>query len=249
MSTRRRLICRLALVSALFAGRADASSFTVNPTQIYFSGRTVSALLTLRNESTEPLRFQLSAFSWDQNEHGEMQLQPTEDVIFFPTLLTLGPKEERKVRVGTTTAFGPVERTYRIFVEELPSAEPSTQAGVRVLTKMGIPVFLRPAKMVAEGGLQDLRVTDGTFSFKLRNSGNVHFVPQRVRVRALGPTNNLLFERELAGWYVLAGGTRIFDLELPKSDCSGISSLAVDVQIGGTALTDQIVAPPSACSG
>ena len=38
---------------------ADAATFTVEPTQIVFSNRTNSVLLTLRNESTESLRFEL----------------------------------------------------------------------------------------------------------------------------------------------------------------------------------------------
>jgi P pilus assembly chaperone PapD len=62
---------------------AHAATFTVEPTQITLSGRTTSVLLTLRNESTEALRFELSAFKWAQSPAGEMQLEATEDVVFF----------------------------------------------------------------------------------------------------------------------------------------------------------------------
>ena len=80
---------------ALFAGAAPAhaATFSVNPTQVYLSGRTTTSLLTLRNDSDEPLRFQLSVFAWDQRPDGEMLLAPTQDVVFFPAMLTLAPKE------------------------------------------------------------------------------------------------------------------------------------------------------------
>jgi P pilus assembly chaperone PapD len=86
-----------ALIAASIIGggpwtfNVDAATFTVEPTQIVFSNRTNSVLLTLRNESTETLRFELSVFKWDQSPSGEMQLEGTEDIVFFPALLTLAP--------------------------------------------------------------------------------------------------------------------------------------------------------------
>ena len=90
----------MAIVGA--PGVARAASFSVDPTLIQLSPRAPSTLLVVRNESTSAVRLQLSAFSWAQSVEGEMQLQPTEDIVFFPALFTLEPGQERKVRVGTT---------------------------------------------------------------------------------------------------------------------------------------------------
>jgi fimbrial chaperone protein len=247
---RLRVAGTIVLGIIVATSEAAASSFTVMPTQIYFSGRTVTALVTLRNESEEPLRFQISAFTWEQQSTGEMQLQPTDDVVVFPALLMLQPREERRIRVGSVAAFAATERTYRIFVEELPSADPpsTAQPGVKVLTKMGIPIFLRPARTVAEATLQDLHVSHGRFAFELRNSGTVHFVPDQVRVRALGPSKTALFDRGLEGWYILAGGTRLYDLPLARDDCERAASFVVDVKIGTTRLTEQLEASPADCA-
>ncbi len=89
MRTLKALAVATAAVSCLaVAPSASAATFSVNPTQIYLSGRATSSLLTLRNDSTEMLRFQLSAFAWTQSAAGEIELGPTEDVVFFPALLT-----------------------------------------------------------------------------------------------------------------------------------------------------------------
>jgi fimbrial chaperone protein len=232
----------------LQAGTASAATFTVDPTQIFLSGRTGSVLLTLRNESTETLRFQLSVFAWTQSPSGQMQLEPSEDIVFFPTLLTLKPSETRRVRVGMATSFDVREKTYRIFVEELPPVEKeAVQDGVRVLTKMGIPIFLRPAKEVASATLSDVRQQDGRLRFTLINGGTVHVIPQRITVRGLAGSK-AAFERELEGWYVLAGGRRDFEMIFPKTECAQVTSILVDMQFASGKLQERLQTPNGACS-
>ena len=225
---------------------ADAATFTVEPTQIVFSNRTNSVLLTLRNESTESLRFELSVFKWGQSPSGEMQLEATDDIVFFPALLTLAPGESRRVRVGSATEFDKVEKSYRIFVEELPPLERQS-SGVRVLTKMGIPIFLRPAKEVASATLTNLAQKSGTVFFTLRNEGTVHFVPQQIRVRGFAGSAPAI-DRQIDGWYILAGGHREFDMAFPVAECSRITSVAVDVQFGSESLQERLQTPNGVCS-
>lgn len=225
---------------------ATAATFTVEPTQIFFSGRTSSVLLTLHNESTETLRFELSVFAWTQSPSGEMQLEPTEDIIFFPSLLTLAPGESRRVRVGSTTGFDSREKTYRLFVEELPPLD-GRSSGVRVLTKMGIPIFLRPAKEVASATLAGLGQRSGTLHFTLGNDGTVHFVPSGIRVRGLAG-DKTAFDNQLDGWYVLAGGRREFEMPFPEAECTRITSVMVDVQLGSSSLQERLQTPNGVCS-
>jgi fimbrial chaperone protein len=228
------------------ARAASAATFTVEPTQIFLSGRTTSMLLTLRNESADTLQFQLSAFAWAQSPSGEMLLEPTEDIVFFPTLLTLKPMETRRVRVGSTTTQDVREKTYRIFVEELPPTGNSTASGVRVLTKMGIPIFVRPVKEVATATLNDLRQQDGTLRFTLASAGTVHVVPQRIQVRGLAGAKTA-FDRDLEGWYVLAGGRREFDMAFPKDACTQVTSIVVDIQFASGKLEERLQTPNGAC--
>ena len=80
----RTAVAALALMTLTAASSASAATFTVNPTQIFLSGKTTTALLTLRNDSDDSLRFQLTAFAWQQTPTGELSLTPTQDVVFFP---------------------------------------------------------------------------------------------------------------------------------------------------------------------
>jgi fimbrial chaperone protein len=228
---------------------AGAASFTVNPVQVFLSGTTKSALISVKNETDQPLRFQLSLVAWNQAPDGQMQTAPTQDVVVFPPLLTLQAKEERKVRVGVTVAPGATERTYRLFVEELPPTDSQDAVnGVRMLTKMGIPIFLQPAKPTARAVLRDLTIKDGHLGFRLENQGTMHFVPQAVRVVGLDGGGLTLFEQKPNAWYVLAGGVRIFDVTVPQPSCAQLRSVVVDIQLNQSTLKESLQAPTGGCA-
>lgn len=236
-------VCLLALSAPV-----SAATFSVNPTQIFLAGRATSSLVTVRNDSKDVLRFQLSAFSWKQSPEGEIVLESTQDVVFFPALLTLQPGEERNIRVGSVVAPAASEKTYRIFVEELPPpATAADAAGVRVLTKMGIPIFIRPAKETATASLEDVGMREGVLHFTVNNTGTVHFVPQAVTVRGVATDGQQVFEQQLPAWYILSGGTRTFDLAVAAGDCARTNSLTVEVGLGTASLKESVQTPGGAC--
>jgi len=241
--------CLLAAVALLHPEWAAASTYTVNPTRVYLNARTGSALVTLKNESAEPLRMQVKAQRWAQSLEGEIQLSATEDLIVFPALLTLKPGEERKIRVATAVAFGPVEKTYRLYVEELPptTTEKADGASVRILTRMGVPIFLQPAKPQAAALLRDVGLVDGRLTFQLVNTGNSHFLPSAVTVRGFTASGTTAGDWPINGWYVLAGGAREFALALDKPACERIRSLLIEVTVGETVLKSPLTTPGGAC--
>lgn len=232
-------------VGLAHAGSAHASAFNVKPTQLHLSPKVSSTLLNLRNESAETLRFQLSVFVWSQTDKGEMELTPTQDIVFFPSLLTLAPGEERKIRVGSAVPGGPVEKTYRIFVEELPPAVRAREAAkpnseVKVLTRMGIPIFIQPEHPTAAGRIEPGTLRSEKLAFAVKNTGNVHFQVRQARVKGLGPARENLFERTVPGWYVLAGGSRVFEVQAPKNVCAKTKALAFEVETEQATLQSQL---------
>jgi fimbrial chaperone protein len=233
----------------LEARPANAADFTVNPIQIFLSGQSQSAILTVHNTSGEPLRFQLNAFAWAQDSGGQMLLTPTSEIIFFPRLLSLAPGEQRIVRVGTSAPPGPVERTYRIFVEELPpQAQSAASAGqVRVLARMGIPIFVEARAGRAELRLSPPEQRPGRLVFELRNAGTKHIVPQSIRVRGQGPGGETVWQGEQEGWYVLAGQARIYEMALPREECLRTRTVEVEVKAGEQTLTERLTIGVTAC--
>jgi fimbrial chaperone protein len=209
-----------------------ASTFRVSPVQVSLSPAAPTALLTVGNDSDETLRFQVSAFSWDQDATGRMQLTPTRDVVFFPMMLTLGPGEARKIRVGSTLPAGAVERTFRLFVEELPQAavaRPDSEgAQIRVLTKLGIPLFIQPSRPKPEASIEIRGVSGDRLRFVVRNTGNAHFLLQDLRIRGMASAGQLVLDRKAEGWYVLAGGEREYEQPLSANECADLRSVAIE---------------------
>jgi fimbrial chaperone protein len=130
------------------------------------------------------------------------------------------------------------EKTYRIFFEELPPLVKAEVPGasVRILTKMGIPIFVMPVKSRSDAAIQAAAVSGGKVTFDVQNRGNVHFSVQGVKVSGFGADGARLFDRQLEGWYVLPGVPRSYEVEIPKDVCSKVKRLEVE------ALTD-IAAP------
>src|SRR5207253_10011104 len=141
------------------------------------SPKSTKVRLTLRNDGAETVRYRVSATSWNQSSRGELQLSPTSEVLFFPALFSLRPGEERNVRVGVGTPFGLVEKTYRVFVEELPPTERPAQPSseVRVLTRVGVPVFLQPLRAVERRSIEGLEARGGRASFRVAYRGPALF--------------------------------------------------------------------------
>jgi len=241
---------RAALLALLVSSSARAGGLNVTPIQIHLSPQTTKAMLTLRNDGAEAMRYQVSATSWNQTARAELQLSPTNEIVFFPGLFMLKPGEERNVRIGAGTPFGLVEKTYRVFVEELPPAERPAQASsqVRVLTRVGVPVFVAPSRALDRRAIENLTARAGRASFRVVNQGTVHFREDAVQLRGVDAAGNVLFEREQRGWYVLAGGALDYDFELPMS-CTRLAAIVASVTAdNGDKFEQRAPAQPSACA-
>jgi fimbrial chaperone protein len=228
-------------------GLARAQALQVTPVQVELTQQARNAIVTLHNRGSEELRFQVSAFAWDQGSRGEMQLARTKDVTFFPGLFAIAAGQKRNLRISTAAPFGQVEKTYRIFVEQLPGGPSAPEATVRVLTRVGIPVYLEPAKRTPRAELSPLHLDGRKISFVLRNAGNVRVSPDLVKVVGRDERDDVLFEQPLSGWYVLAGGERIFEAEAPRGVCARVRKVSAEVHVEKSVLEAQLPAADGAC--
>jgi fimbrial chaperone protein len=204
--------------------------------------------MTVRNEGDEKLRLQISVMAWDQRKDGEMVLTPTDEIIFYPTLLTVDPGAQRNLRVGTKGNAVAKEQSYRIFVEELPSNVRLQVSGVRIVTKMSIPIFIKPAKSEMRNVIDRIALRGSDVTFDVKNLGNVHIQPREVRVKGTSADGNVQLDRKIPGWYILAGGLREYRIDVPKGGCSKIKDLSIEVDMDPQPLKEIYSVPAGACS-
>ena len=235
------------LVTLGMAVVARATAVAVDPTRVYLSAKAHSQSLALHNSGSEKARFQVTAFAWQQSPMGEMQLSPTEDILFFPSLLEIAPGETRKVRVATDLPPEAIEKSYRLFVDELPPLKANTSGAVRVLTRLGIPVFLQPNAPDARPTLE-VEVKNGHLLVSLENRGNSYMLAQSVRVVGRDASGKSLMEQDLPAWYVLAHGRRTYDVALDGTACAALSQLSAVTKTDHGNLRIERAVPPGACA-
>jgi fimbrial chaperone protein len=243
---------RFALYFGLAMSQVEAvgaADFRIVPVQVRLSPAGPRGILTLENHSDEALRFQVTAFAWEQDADGKMKLEPTEDVRVFPMLVSVPPGEERKFRVVALTRAGAVEKSYRVFFDELPPLEtPATpRQGIRVLTRMGIPIFLEPVKSVAQVRVDEPSFASGRISFSVQNPGTVHAMLEGVRVTAFDATGKTVFTEQAKGWYLLAGGERRFEFGLSKQGCRDVRRLSVEATVDREKVSSQLESVQPSC--
>ena len=207
----------MALAALLLAPRAGAASnFTVTPTEVNLSTSTTSALVTLRNLSKSPLRFEITVFKWSEDEKGKMILEPSADVTFFPKLVELAGGASRNIRIGINAGVArDVEQSFRLFVEELPDqSAPSRQR--RRDPHQGRHSGVRPARQAGPHGGDRRRLGRRRQGPDTREQ---HRQPAHQRRERSGQGHGLVersstFSKDGPGWYVLPGATRIFEVPM-----------------------------------
>jgi hypothetical protein len=110
-----------------------------------------------------------------------------------------------------------------------------------------VPVFVAPTKGVPAPIKVTSRMDKDALILQVTNPGTVHILPPTVTVKGYSATNELLFEHDTHGWYVLAGATRTDRLRLPKGRCADLRRLAVEVVSGQQTETLTVPVTSDAC--
>lgn len=239
----------LLFTALLCASSAAAANFTVNPMQVVLSPAARSGVVTIHNTSPNELRFQVTAYAWDQDERGEMKLDAdgARALVVFPQLLTVAPGAQKQIRVGTESKATDSEISYRIFFEELPSSTTKQGNGVQIRTRVGLPVFVRPAgTLTAALQIHDFTGANGKVSLAVRNSGKSHIELEKVLVRGTDASGKVVYTHEAPGWYVLANRATTFDFPIAGAECQA-TSFSAEVVAGGKTLKDQFTGTVPGC--
>jgi fimbrial chaperone protein len=237
-----------ALCLWLLSSTAAATGIEVSPTLLTITAQAPSTMLAVTNRSQEPLRLSVRVMKWMDKPDGEMTFEPTQDIVFFPSMLTLNPGEARNLRAGTSIKGVDVEKSYRVFIQELPKLvtgdEPKNTA-VALLAQVVVPLFIAPPAPKGVPAITGLSVKDGKVHFTLKNAGNAHYMPTKLLVRAKD-TSKVVHEADVHPWYVLAGGTREYHVEMPAAARQNMR--AVEVELRSEFGPAQAALPNVACT-
>ena len=248
----RRVICALIPFLTFFvlsSRRGLAADFSVNPIKLFFGARQKTNVVTVKNNSPDKLTLQITIYQWSQDAETKDVFSPTSDIIAFPKILTIEKDRERLIRVGTRVPPGAFEKTYRIYLEEIPrpQKEPPTETTLRTVMKVGLPVFIEPVKAEAQGKITGAGAEKGELSFSIENSGNIHFLIRGINVSGADASGAAVFQTEMAGWYLHAGRSKKFSFNIPEDICGKIDSLKIDVSTDRLSLTERLNAPAQMC--
>lgn len=235
---------------------AHAANFAVSPVGVTLANGERSHLIAVTNQGSDPLRFQLEAYRWEQHPDGQILQAPTEDVIFFPRLFEVQPHEVQNVRVGVIAPAMASEKTYRLVIRQLrpfqaPAISParSDHTTVTLLTTVNIPVFVEPASPATQPGISGLRLNNGQLSFTVDNSGNTHFRITLLEVKGFEAGPQPTFSQKAAGGYVLAHGSRNYELSISKTDCARVDRLRLSMETDHGKLHRELPISAADCGG
>lgn len=253
MSSMRILVAVLEafFISICFApGTCLSADFTVDPVNIFLGVKQKTAIITITNNGEQPLTLQASSFGWSQDDEGNDVYSPTGDIIMFPRIFTIEKGQKRIVRIGTKVPPIATERTYRIYMEEVPATQKEDLRGsvLKTMMKVGIPVFMSPLKASPEGEIEKANISKGIVTFSIVNKGNLHYVMRDVKIEGFDKEGIPLFQKNFSGWYVLSGRSKKFSAEVSREICVNVTTLRIEVSTDIASLKESLSVLPEMCS-
>lgn len=226
---------------------ARSGEWRVSPIRLELGRDAKSGVITVYNEAEEPLQVQMKAFEWTQDAEGKDQYAETGDLLFFPRIMAFGKKEDRILRVGIRVPPAKKEKTYRLFIEEIPGPRKSEGVNVAIAIRFGVPVFVKPLKEELKGEIGKPGMAKGLLSIPVRNAGNAHFAIQSIVVTGENAKGEKVFSRDISGWYLLEGASRLYTTEVPKDVCGELARITAEVKAEKFSLTGQLSPDKTMC--
>ena len=235
----------VAALAATCSGTALAGAFGVSPIRVDLDAASRTGLVTITNDDERKLHFQVKLSEWTQDATGEDKYAESSDLLFFPQIFTVDPRDKRLIRIGVKGPPQQRERAYRLFIEEMPdpNAAPGGGAQIAVLLRFGVPVFVSNGTGEPVPEMMTPAVSKGAIRIPIRNNGTRQIRFEEISLRA--------GERSIAktaGWYVFPGVTRTFTLPITAQDCPVPAAAELRATADGKEVRTTLEAAPALCS-
>ncbi len=218
----RRLLLALGLSGWALA--AAAAAIEVAPVSHELAPGKTALSMTISNRGDGDVTVQVRGFVWTQAD-GQDQLLPASDVVVAPAIFSLAPGRQQVLRALVPPAPAGQERSYRLLIDELPSADAAGQ--VRMALRLSVPVFVHGAAAAPSRLAGRLDAAQGRIT--VSNAGGV-----RARIHDLAlvtASGERIGAAPQAGPYVLGGAQRTWSVAPSRP-------LAAGAPMALTAFTD-----------
>lgn len=247
-SFKKAVLHAVLLAAVSFPLDVFPGDWRVTPIRLDFGREVKSGVITVTNDASEKLNVQMKAMEWTQDAEGKDVYTDTTDIIFFPKIMTIDKKEDRIIRAGIKAPAVVREKTYRLFIEEIPEPKKAEGASVAIAIKFGVPIFVKPLKAEEKGEIGKIGLLGGALNATVSNTGTVHFRIDSVAIQGKNSKGEETYKTELAGWYLLSGTSRIYTASLPKEACDKTAKVEVEVKTDKLLLNGKLDVDKTMCS-
>jgi fimbrial chaperone protein len=226
---------------------AHAGEWRVTPIRLDLGRDARTGVITVANDADSKLQVQMQAFQWSQDVEGKDVYTESNDIIFFPKIMIFEKKEEKILRTGIKIPAVAKEKTYRLFIEEIPEPRKSEGANVAIAIKFGVPIFVTPLKEEPKGEIEKPGMSKGAVKIIVKNSGNVHFRIESITVKGKDLKGEEKISKELSGWYLLSGASRSYTTTIPQDVCETLAKVSIEVKTDKFTLNGNLDADKTMC--
>ncbi|HEV2008604.1 MAG TPA: fimbria/pilus periplasmic chaperone [Burkholderiales bacterium] len=209
----------------LMPAASIAGLFSISPIRLDLNRQNKTDSITISNDEPErKIEMQAKLVEWTQDAKGNDVYVESNDLVFFPRIFSVDKQDQRVVRVGLKVPAAATEKSYRLFVEELPPPPDPDKKGAQILfvLRFGVPIFVRPDTEQLAGSIEGVEFAPAAAMVVIRNTGNQNFQIQSLSVKSQAG-----YEKEIVGGYVLAGATKHVAAPFPADMCAKIGKLQI----------------------
>ncbi len=244
------------LFIAVALSNALAADFQIQPTYLDLGGSVKSGAFSVINNSDEKIDVQISVKEWSQDAGGKDVYEDTNDIVFFPKIMSVEPFGQRAIRIGVKAPPSQMEKTYRLFVEEIPSpnktadmnSKGSIRAGLTIAFRFATPIFVKPVRPQESYFIERVEMTKGVVRAIVKNTGNVHIKLRAVTFSGKAADGKELYSREFAGWYILHGLSLPYESAIPQELCGKLAVINVSAQTENLTINGTLNVQKNMCS-
>ena len=221
LSSAALLAVTVTLVQLLLPAISSGGEWQVIPIRLDFDKGTKSGVLTVKNRGDESLNIQVKAFAWSQDGDGKDHYIESADLIYLPKIATVDKNAEQVIRTGIKFPATAREKSYRLFVEEIPKPRKAESSTIAIAIRFGVPIFVKPLQEESRGEISALTLDKGQLTARITNSGNVHFNITSLDLSLKDDKGGEVYTTAVKGWYLLNGVSRSYPMPIPADACAG----------------------------